>query len=117
MLPDERILIGVAGTTVSAMGASMSVTELQAIISIIITVLGFIISVLVPGIIKIVKKIKKAKEDGVITKEEKEDIISTGKEIVDETQKFIEEQKKEEGKKIFDKAEITEIKEYKHKKK
>ena len=91
---DEKIVLGCAGTAVSAVGAGMSVTELQAIISIIVTVAGFIISVLAPLIIKLVKKIKQAKEDGVITEEEKKDIIETGKEIVDETQKFIEESKK-----------------------
>lgn len=99
MLPDDKVVCGVVGTAVGAVGTGLSITELQAIISIIITVSGFIISVIVPLIIKLVKKIKKAKEDGKIDKEELEDIVSTGKEIVDETQKFIEEQKKEEDKK------------------
>ena len=99
MLPDDKVVCGVVGTAVGAVGTGLSITELQAIISIIITVSGFIISVVVPLIIKLVKKIKKAKEDGKIDKEELEDIVSTGKEIVDETHKFIEEQKKEEDKK------------------
>ena len=99
MLPDDKVVCGVLGTAVGAVGTGLSITELQAIISIIITVSGFIISVVVPLIIKLVKKVKKAKEDGKIDKEELEDIVSTGKEIVDETQKFIEEQKKEEDKK------------------
>ena len=99
MLPDDKVVCGVVGTAVGAVGTGLSITELQAIISIIITVSGFIISVVVPLIIKLVKKIKKAKEDGKIDKEELEDIVSTGKEIVDVTQKFIEEQKKEEDKK------------------
>lgn len=91
MLPDNKLLMGVAGTAVSGIGASLSVTELQAIISIIVTVLGFVISVLIPLVAKLVKKIKKAKEDGVITKEEKDDIASTGKEIIKETESFIKE--------------------------
>ena len=95
MLPDDKIMYGVLGTAVSATGAGLSVTELQAIISIIVTVSGFIISVLVPLIIKIVKKIKAAKEDGVITKEELEDIASTGKEIIDETGSLIKQVKEE----------------------
>lgn len=99
MLPDDKVVCGVLGTAVGAVGAGLSITELQAIISIIITVSGFIISVIVPLIIKLVKKIKKAKEDGKIDKEELEDILSTGKEIADETQKFIEEQKKDKEKK------------------
>lgn len=89
--PDDRLLYGVVGTAVSATGAGMSVTEIQAIVSIIVTISGFVISVLIPLIIKLVKKIKAAKEDGVITKEEIDDIASTGKEIVDESSKLIDE--------------------------
>lgn len=91
MLPDDKLMMGVIGTAVSATGAGLSVTELQAIISIIVTISGFIISVLIPLIIKLVKKIKAAKEDGKITKEEVDDIASTVKEIVDESSKVIEE--------------------------
>ena len=91
MLPDDKMMLGIVGTAVSATGAGLSVTELQAIISIIVTIAGFVISVLIPLIIKIVKKVKDAKADGVITKEEVEDIASTAKEIVDESSKLIEE--------------------------
>lgn len=99
MLPDDKLMYGILGTAVSATGAGLSVTELQAIISIIVTVAGFIISVLIPLIIKIYKKIKAAKEDGKITKEELEDIASTGKEIIDETASLIKEVKEESEKK------------------
>jgi Ca2+-binding EF-hand superfamily protein len=44
-------------------------------------------------------KIKKAKEDGKIDKEELEDIMSTGKEIVDQTGSLIKEIKEESDKK------------------
>ena len=91
MLPDDKIMYGIIGTAVGATGAGLSVTELQAIISIIVTISGFVISVLIPLIIKLVKKIKAAKEDGKITKEEVDDIASTVKEIVDESSKVIEE--------------------------
>lgn len=86
---DDKLMYGVIGTVVGATGAGLSVTELQAIISIIVTVLGFCISVLAPLIIKLVKKIKKAREDGKIDKEELDDILETGKEIIDETGKVI----------------------------
>lgn len=83
----ETTLMGIAGTALSAIGASISVTELQAIISIIVTVAGFILGVVLPWVIKIVKKIRDAKEDGVITEEEKDDIINTigeaGKDITE----------------------------------
>ena len=91
MMQEDKIMIGLLGTSVSALGAGLSVTELQAIISIIVTILGFIISVLIPLVIKLVNKIKAAKADGKIDKEEMKDIISTGKEILDETKKVIDE--------------------------
>lgn len=91
MVPDDKLMMGIIGTAVSATGAGLSVTEIQAIVSIIVTVAGFVISVLIPLIIKLVKKIKEAKADGKITKEEVDDIASTVKEIVDESSKVIEE--------------------------
>lgn len=90
---DDKLLLGLTGTAVSAAGAGLSVTELQAIISIIVTIAGFIISVLVPLGIKLYNKIKKAREDGKIDKEELDDIVETGKEIVDETKKVIDDVK------------------------
>ena len=91
MAPDDKMMMGIIGTAVSATGAGLSVTEVQAIVSIIVTVAGFVISVLIPLIIKLVKKIKEAKADGKITKEEADDIASTVKEIADESSKVIEE--------------------------
>ena len=88
-MQEDKILVGLLGTSVSAVGAGLSVTELQAIISMIVTVAGFIISVLIPLCVKLYHKIKGAKEDGKIDKEEMKDIMSTGKEIVDETKEFI----------------------------
>ena len=89
MMQEDKILVGILGTSISAVGAGMSVTELQAIISMIVTVAGFIISVLIPLCVKLYNKIKGAREDGKIDKEEMKDIMSTGKEIVDETKEFI----------------------------
>lgn len=95
---DDKMALGVLGTIVSATGAGLSVTEIQAIVSIVVTVLGFIISVFIPLCIKLYNKIKKATEDGKITKEEAEDIASTGKEIIDETGSFVKEvSEKSEG--------------------
>ena len=93
MMQDDNLYIGLVGTAISATGASLSVTDLQAIISIIVTIAGFVISVLIPLGIKLVNKIKAAKADGKVDKEEMEDILSTGKEILDETKKVIDEVK------------------------
>ena len=93
MMQEDNLYIGLAGTAISATGASLSVTDLQAIISIIVTIAGFIISVLIPLCIKLSNKIKAAKKDGKVDKEEMKDILSTGQEILDETKKVIEEVK------------------------
>ena len=98
-MQEDKIMVGILGTSISAIGTGLSVTELQAIISIIVTVLGFSISVLIPLIMKIIKKIKDAKADGVVTKEEVEDIASTAKEIVEESSKLIEEVSQKEKEK------------------
>ena len=89
MVSEDNIMVGILGTSVSAVGVGLSVNELQAIISIIVTIAGFIISVLIPLCVKLYTKIKAAKEDGKIDREEMEDIASTGKEIMDETKKVI----------------------------
>ena len=88
MMPDDKIIMGICGTVVSATGTGMtqmSINELQSIVGIIVTIAGFVISVLIPLAMKLVKKIKAAKADGKITKDEIEDITSTVKEIVDKT--------------------------------
>ena len=89
---EDKLMCGVVGTAVSAAGVGLSINELQAIISIIITVVGFIISVVVPFILKIVKKIKHAKADGHITEEEAKDIMDTviedGKDVLDQAKEL-----------------------------
>ena len=89
MMQEDNLHIGLVGTAISATGAGLSVTELQAIISIIVTVAGFVISVLIPLLLKLAAKIKAAKEDGEIDKKEMKDILSTGQEILEETKKVI----------------------------
>ena len=88
-MSEDNLYIGLVGTAISATGASLSVTDLQAIISIIVTIAGFVISVLIPLLLKLAAKIKAAKEDGKVDKEEMKDIISTGQEILEETKKVI----------------------------
>ena len=92
-MQEDTLHIGIAGTLVSAAGASLSVTDLQAIISIIVTIAGFVISVLIPLCIKLYNKIEQAKADGKIDKKEMKDILSTGQEILDETKKVVNEVK------------------------
>lgn len=95
----DRTICGLLGTLISATGASLSVTELQAIISITVTIIGFIVSVLVPLVVKLINKIKAAKQDGVITPEEAKDIVDTSVEIAQKTGSLIKEvsENKSEG--------------------
>ena len=95
----DKLMCGVVGTAISAAGTGLAINEIQAVVSIVITIAGFIISVLIPLIMKLIHKIKAAREDGKLTKEEVDDIASTVKEIVDESSKVIGEvsDKKSEG--------------------
>ena len=95
----DKLMCGVVGTAISAAGTGLAINEIQAIVSIVITIAGFIISVLIPLIMKLIHKIKAARQDGKLTKEEVDDIASTVKEIVDESSKVIGEvsDKKSEG--------------------
>ena len=89
-MKNTNIVCGVLGGLLGLTGTSLSVNEIQAIVSMVCTILGFLIMVLIPRIVALVNKIKKAKEDGIITKEEMDDIVSDGKEIVDQTTDFVE---------------------------
>lgn len=79
---DEKFAYGVLGTVISATGAGMSVTEIQAIVSIVVTVLGFLISVVIPLGVKIYFKLKKYKKnDGKLSEDEIEDLMNDLKDI------------------------------------
>lgn len=80
----EKMVSGTFGTMVSAVGAGLSVTELQAIVSIVATVIGLLITITSSIIIPAWKKWNKAKEDGKVTPEEVEDIVNTIKDGIDE---------------------------------
>lgn len=80
MLINERLTYGIVGSVLSASGTAQTVTsttEIQAWIGLIITILGFVISVVIPNIIRLVKYIRKIKADGKITKEEVDGLIDT----------------------------------------
>ena len=89
---EDKLMCGLVGTAVSAAGTGLAISEVQAVISIVITVLGFIISVVVPFILKIIHKIKEAKKDGHITEEEAKDIMNTviedGKDVLDQAKEI-----------------------------
>ena len=84
----DKTLFGLIGTGVGAVGAGLSVNELQAIISIVVTILGFLISVAIPWIIKLVKWWKKAKKDGKVDENELKELEGIIKEGSDEINKI-----------------------------
>ena len=96
---EDKLMCGLVGTAVSAAGTGLAISEVQAVISIVITVLGFIISVVIPFIMKLIHKIKEAKKDGKITEEEAKDIMNTviedGKEVLDQAKEITNKEKKE----------------------
>ena len=78
------------GVMLSAVGAGLSLEEIQRIVSIVCTIVGMILTIVMTLIIPLVQHIKKAKEDGVITKEEIEEgknIISSGIENIKNSKK------------------------------
>lgn len=82
----------ILGNTLSLFGVCLSVEQLDkvsSIVTIVIGVLGFILSVVVPNIVKVAKKIKKAKEDGKVTIDEIEDIANTMSEGIEDIKENI----------------------------
>ena len=96
---EDKLMCGLVGTAVSAAGTGLAISEVQAVISIVITVLGFIISVVIPFIMKLIHKIKEAKKDGKITEDEAKDIMNTviedGKDVLDQAKELTNKEKKE----------------------
>ena len=76
-MTNDNTIAGLIGTALSAVGMAISASDIQAIISTIVTVLGFILGVVIPWILKLVSKIKEAKKDGHISSEETDDLISS----------------------------------------
>lgn len=87
MINDNHSVIGaLTGSIISFVGLNYSITELDSIISIVCSVTGLILAVVsfaVPRIIRLVKKIRKAKEDGIITNEELDEMGQDVSELAD----------------------------------
>ena len=78
-----ELIGGTIGTGISAIGTAIQTNEMLQTISLVITIVGAVLTYL---IIPLVTWIKKSKEDGKITKEEIEEginIISNGIESVE----------------------------------
>ena len=87
MINDNHSVIGaLTGSVISFIGLNYSITELDSIISIVCSVTGLILAIVsftVPRIIRLVKKIRKAKEDGIITNDELDEMGQDVSELAD----------------------------------
>ena len=87
MINDNHSVIGaLTGSIISFIGLNYSITELDSIISIVCSVTGLILAVVsftVPRIIRLVKKVRKAKEDGKITNDELDEMGQDVSELAD----------------------------------
>lgn len=83
MINYQQFTAGATGTAVSAAGFALSVTQLQAILSLTATIIGLVITVATSIVIPVIHKIIEAKKDGKITKDEAIDIVDTAKDGLD----------------------------------
>ena len=87
MINDNHSVIGaLTGSVISFIGLNYSITELDSIISIVCSVSGLILDVVsftVPRIIRLIKKVRKAKEDGKITNDELDEMGQDVSELAD----------------------------------
>lgn len=88
--PSELIL-GVIGTSTSAVGTALQTSEVLQIISLCITILGGIISLIV---LPILNWYKNAKKDGKITQEEIDEGVKTLQEGLDGVKNLVDKDKK-----------------------
>ena len=81
----KEIISGVIGTSISAIGTATQTSEVLQIISLVITIVGGLITFI---IVPLISWFNKAKEDGKITKEELKDgcdiVIKGGEQIKDD---------------------------------
>ena len=87
MINDNHSVIGaLTGSIISFIGLNYSITALDSIISIVCSVTGLILAVVsftVPRIIRLIKKVRKAKEDGKITNDELDEMGQDVSELAD----------------------------------
>lgn len=82
----HSVIGGLTGSVISLLGLNYSMSELDSLISIICSVIGLMLAVIsfaVPRVIKLVKKIRKAREDGKITSDELDEIGQDVTELAD----------------------------------
>ena len=85
MMNSKDTIGAVTGNVLSLFGLSVSMSELEALVGIICSVLGIIVTIISALVIPLVRKVKAAKADGKITADEAEDIAKTVKDGIETT--------------------------------
>lgn len=94
---DYKNTVGaVCGNVLSLFGLSMSMSEVEALVGIICSVLGIIVTIISALIIPLIRKAKAAKADGKITADEAIDIANTAKDGIEQVVDKIEEVKEKQ---------------------
>jgi len=89
----EEIIGGATGTIISAIGTATQTNEILQTISLVITILGAVISCI---IIPLVNWYNKSKTDGKITKEEFNEGVKTLQEGITEAKNLVKDKDKKE---------------------
>lgn len=80
-MKNVKLLAGLTGTTISGTGIATATAQWEQYISIILTIVGFLITITTTIIIPVIKHFQEAKKDGKITPDEIEEgvkIIENG---------------------------------------
>ena len=79
-----KLISGTIGTMVSFLGYSLSLDEINQLVSIICSILGIIITFIGVVVVPFIRKVKEAKSDGKITIDEVGDIVEDTKNNLDD---------------------------------
>lgn len=79
-----KLISGTIGTMVSFLGYSLSLDEINQLVSIICSILGIIITFIGVVVVPFVRKVKEAKSDGKVTIDEVGDIVEDTKRNLDD---------------------------------
>ena len=82
----DELILGGAGTAMAVLGTATQINEVLQTISLVITILGALVSFVV---VPLLSWYKNAKKDGKITREEVKDAAKTLKEGLDKTKQSI----------------------------
>lgn len=79
-----KLISGTIGTMVSFLGYSLSLDEINQLVSIICSILGIIITFIGVVVVPFIRKVKEAKSDGKVTIDEVGDIVEDTKRNLDD---------------------------------